>query len=342
MSREHYGDPLAEMRALARGEALCDVSTLDIVQVAGPDRLVWLNSISSQNFLGLAPGVTTETLVLDPQGHIEHAALVVDDGEATWLLVAAGRGEALATWLSSMKFRMQVEISHEPGAWTILASLTPYDEGVSGGQPAPVVSFSDPWPGIGEGSVGYAPEPHPGASWSLHYGVFSPEVTLESLGRPSSGTLALAGLAIAAGRPSVAEIDGKTLPHECDWLRTAVHLNKGCYRGQETVAKVHNLGHPPRRLTLLHLDGSESILPRAGDTVSTGDNEVGVITQAAWHWELGPIALAMLKRMAPADAVLSVHTEGSEIAASQEVLVPLDAGAARAVPRLPRLGQRGQ
>ena len=152
--------------------------------------------------------------------------------------------------------------------------------------------------------------------------------------------VALDGLMIAAARPTMGEVDEKALPHELDWLRTAVHLDKGCYRGQETVAKVHNLGHPPRRLTLLHLDGSHSTLPRAGDVLTNGDKAVGLITRAGWHYELGPIALALLKRTTPVEAQLEVACEGVVIAATQEVIVPPGAGATRGVPRLPRLSKR--
>ena len=337
MSVEHHGDPLIEMRAFDRGDAVVDVSDREIVRVTGPDRLVWLNSLISQFVLDLEPGVTKESLILDPKGHVEHAFFLSDDGESTWLLCGPGEGEALAAWLSSMVFRMQVSVSHEVEHWRILATRN----GLSADQGRPVVTFCDPWPRIGEGSVGYAQDPHPGEERTLNYSVFAPdtEASLGAFGK--AGTLALKGLAIAAGRPSMDDVDSKSLPHEFDWLRSAVHLNKGCYRGQETVAKVHNLGHPPRRLTLLHLDGSESVLPVGGDVVMNEDKEVGVITRAAWHYELGPIALALLKRSTPVEAQLSIPTGNSVLPATQEVLVPADAGATRLVPRLPRLGARG-
>jgi len=337
VTKDHYGEPLIEQRAFARSEAFVDVSDQEIVRVSGPDRLVWLNSLITQMVLELGPGVTTESLILDPKGHVEHAFFAGDDGEATWLLCAPGRGEALSGWLVSMVFRMQVTVSHEAHQWQVLASREPLaTAGV-----APVMVFRDPWPEVGEGSVGYAPEPHPGSEWSLYYSVFPAGHDGASTGLRPAGTLALTGLAIAAGRPSMEDVDEKSLPHEFDWLRSAVHLNKGCYRGQETVAKVHNLGHPPRRLTLLHLDGSESVLPIAGDPVMDGDKQVGVITRAAWHYELGPIALALLKRSVSIELELSVPTGNSVIPAAQEVLVPQDAGATRALPRLPRLGARG-
>jgi folate-binding protein YgfZ len=154
-----------------------------------------------------------------------------------------------------------------------------------------------------------------------------------------AGTLALEALRIAAWRPRFArEVDARSIPHELDWLRSAVHLAKGCYRGQETVAKVHNLGRPPRRLVQLDLDGSEAVLPTPGDAVLDGDQEVGSVTSAALHHEEGPIALAVVKRSVPETDGLVVRTPDADVAAAQRVIVPSDAGPAVAVPRLPRLG----
>ncbi|WP_233206139.1 folate-binding protein YgfZ [Cryobacterium sp. N19] len=165
-----------------------------------------------------------------------------------------------------------------------------------------------------------------------------------------AGLLALEALRIAAWRPRRArEVDEKSIPHELDWLRTAVHLSKGCYRGQETVAKVHNLGHPPRRLVMLHLDGSEGVLPAPGDPVQADrvrpEQEaervtVGAITSSAIHYELGPIALAVIKRTIPAASTLYVESEGISISAAQEIIVPQSAGSVADIPRLPRLGVR--
>jgi folate-binding protein YgfZ len=298
---------------------------------------VWLNSLITQFVLDLVPGVTKESLILDPHGHIEHAFLIQDDGACCWLLTAPGHGAALMSWLESMKFRMQVSLTHDLWAWFIQASASHHLLGSEG----PHVRFDDPWPTIQEGSVGYAPEPHPGDEFAMGYSVYSKDSAPGLQGVSRAGSLALTGLEIAAGRPSVHEVDQKTLPHECDWLRTAVHLNKGCYRGQETVAKVHNLGHPPRRLVLLHLDGSESVIPIKGDRVMAGERDIGSITRAAWHYELGPIALALIKRSVDSTAELEVVNGNTRIPANQEMLVPVDAGATRAVPRLPRLGSRG-
>jgi folate-binding protein YgfZ len=131
-------------------------------------------------------------------------------------------------------------------------------------------------------------------------------------------------LRIAARRPRLGlDTDHRTLPHEVGWIETAVHLSKGCYRGQETVARVHNLGHPPRRLVFLHLDGSEDRLPGHGDPVQLEDAVVGFVGSAARHYELGPIGLALIKRTTPVDATL----QAGGLPAAQEVVVPPDAGA---------------
>jgi tRNA-modifying protein YgfZ len=329
------GNPFSQQRDFLRGSAVCDVSHFSVLAVSGPDRLTWLNSLISQDVLGLVPGGTKESLILDPHGHVEHAFLIADDGETSWLLEEPGYGEALAGWLSKMVFRMQVTISNETGNYLVVAS-SGADTTALG---EPRVSWDDPWPTVQPGSIGYSPENHPGEGWSLRYELFDRENNTALAAATQVDRAVLDALAIAAGRPMLADSDDKALPHEFDWLRSAVHLNKGCYRGQETVAKVHNLGHPPRRLTLLHLDGSGSLLPTQGDPVMLGEKEVGRITRAAWHYELGPIALALVKRSVDATETLTITTDEGHVAGNQQVLVSPDAGATRDIPRIPRLGR---
>jgi folate-binding protein YgfZ len=339
------GNPFTHQRDFARGLVLCDVPRKGVLRVSGPDRLTWLNSLISQDVLTLTPEDTQEGLILDPHGHIEHAFLLTDDGSNTWLLTEETHVESLVTWLLSMRFRMQVEVSPQERPYVLVAVFGPQDSVARTALSAigsPLVAWDDPWPRIQPGSLGYSPhatpEDHPGAGWSLRYELHpaGTVTAVRALGPVDAGVIE--GLAIAAGRPALADTDAKALPHEFDWLRTAVHLNKGCYRGQETVAKVHNLGHPPRRLTLLHIDGSQSLLPAAKDTVMVGEREVGVVTRAAWHYELGPIALALLKRNLDPAETLTIHTTEGPLPANQEILVSPDAGATRRVPRIPRLG----
>ncbi len=345
----HLGNPVGEQRALAAGRALAILGDRRVLSVGGEDRLSWLDSLSSQALTALRAGVSTEMLILDPQGRVEHAAAVVDDGQTTWLIVDAADADALAAWLMRMRFRLRVDVRDHTGELHVVGGTAAAVAAVTAIAPAgEPVRWRDPWPDVAPGGWAYAASAgHPGAERDWTEAVVDAGEIERLTAAAASGALALAGLdavealRIAAWRPRVSvDADERALPHELDWLRTAVHLSKGCYRGQETVAKVHNLGHPPRRVAFLQLDGSDSVLPARGDAVRVGDTVVGAVTSAAWHHEDGPIALALLKRTAPADAELVVDTAEGPIAAAQQVVVPADAGATAAVPRLPRLGRR--
>lgn len=352
----HYGNPLVEQRRLTAGDAIVDLSNRAVLTITGPDRLSWLNSISSQKLTGLEPGESSETLILDHTGRVEHAARLIDDGDTLWLLLEAGEAAGLLEWLAKMRFLLRVELADRSADFATIGSLGEFtDRSFPSGLPVaaphdvPLV-WQDPWTGVSAGGHQYAvTDVHPGTGWSWRESLI-PRAELAGVAErvasgpfSAAGTLAVEALRIAAWRPRFAtEVDEKTIPHELDWLRTAVHLSKGCYRGQETVAKVHNLGHPPRRLVMLHLDGSDSVLPAPGDEVWTdrgGEHyAVGLVTSSAIHYELGPIALAVIKRATDATARLYVGSGGIAIAAAQEIIVPPGAGAEAHIPRLPRLG----
>lgn len=346
----HYGNPLAEQRALAAGEAIVDLSHRGVLSVTGADRLGWLDSVTSQALGGLVPGESAEALLLDPTGRIEHVLRVLDDGTTTWLLVEAGETAALLSWLESMRFMMRVEMADRTAEYATIGSFAREagdmwahpDLPVAAPNGAPL-SWTDPWGSVVAGGHQYAnDDAHPYGDWTWRESLVDRAVLLDRTvlgGLPAAGTMALEALRIAAWRPRFAtEVDERSIPHELDWLRSAVHLAKGCYRGQETVAKVHNLGHPPRRLVMLHLDGSDAVLPQAGAEVVLDGRVVGRVTSSAIHHELGPIALAVVKRNTDPEATLAITAEGVEVAAAQEVIVPPGAGATADVPRLPRLG----
>ncbi|GAA3342250.1 folate-binding protein YgfZ [Curtobacterium pusillum] len=336
----HFGNPLGEQRLLARGRAVVELG-LGVVTVSGPDRLSWLNSITSQLLLGLEPGVSTETLVLDQSGRVEHAARVVDDGTVTWLLTERDDAAPLAAWLDSMRFMLRVEIADRSAdsatiGWFGSAPFADVDL-----PETPAVEWVDPWSSVTPGGWGYAAqEAHAGSDWTLRIAVVTPGTASAIAGsdEPAAGLLAYEALRIAAWRPSLSDVDERTIPHELDWLRSAVHLSKGCYRGQETVAKVHNLGHPPRRVVLLHLDGSDGVLPAPGTPVVLDEKEVGRLSASGIHHELGPIGLAVVKRSLDPGATLTLTADDVVVSATQEVIVPPGAGATANVPRLPRLG----
>jgi folate-binding protein YgfZ len=344
----HVGNPVAEQRELAAGRAVAVLGDRRVLTVTGEDRLTWLDSLTSQAVARLAPGESTELLVLDPQGRIEHAAAVVDDGATAWLLVDTADAAPLLTFLTRMRFRLRVEVRDASEEHAVIGGTAAAVDGVIARLPArerPV--WVDPWPYVSAGGWAYAAvDPHPGTErdWAEAVVDRADEAQLAASAAEGdvriAGALAADALRIAAWRPRRADVDERALPHELDWLRTAVHLSKGCYRGQETVAKVHNLGHPPRRLIALHLDGSDSVLPLAGADVRSGDDVVGAVTSVALHFEDGPIALALVRRSLPVDAALTVVTSDGPIAAAQEVIVPPDAGATANIPRITRLSRR--
>jgi folate-binding protein YgfZ len=284
----HYGDPMLEQRRLEAGEAVVDLSHRGVVRVAGPDRLSWLHSLLTQHVQALEPHHPTQALVLDPQGRVEHHLRMVDDGEAVVCTVEPGTAGALVEFLRSMQFMLRVEVADVSHAWAVLGTA-------DGERLLPRTDL----PGI-PGSTALA-------------GVWAHEA-----------------LRIARGEPRLGlDTDAKTIPNEVGWLEAAVHLDKGCYRGQETVARVHTLGRPPRRLTLLHLDGSVDTLPAHCDRVRVLDSpstEVGFVGSAARHYELGPIALALLKRNVPTDTPLVVRVGDVWVAAAQEPLVDPEVG----------------
>lgn len=344
----HYGQPIAEARALEDGRAFADFSHWGVVTVSGNDRLTWLHSMTSQKIDNLQAGESAETLVLTPQGRIEHVIKLVDDGERSWLMVDSEATATLLDFLQRMRFALRVEIADvsEQFAQVIVGEGSAQEklrEHVS-----VIAEWVDPWPHVAPGGFQYAPE----RQYDLAIRrLLVPREELPLLTRlVATGELKVAGaqaldaLEVYAGRPSLSDTDQRSIPHEFDWTRTAVHLDKGCYRGQETVAKVHNLGRPPRRFVILHIDGSGGELPAAGALIylagaSPEDRPVGRITRSALHHEWGVLSLALLKRATPEDSDLEVQLDsGGRCLAQQEVLVPADAGAARDVPRLPRLG----
>jgi len=315
----HYGDPAREQRGLAEGQVLVDRTNRGVVKVTGPDRLSWLHSLTSQHLERIPPGRTEQALILSPQGHLEHHLTLTDDGTATWIHVEPHTAKALVDYLDSMRFMLRVtaeDRSGELGVLTLAGPLPPEGGVISGtgaGAARPVLPGGDDGvAAVLDGPFGTDLIAAPGVAARL------------AEAYPVAGLWAFEAARIAARvpRPGL-DTDHKTLPHEVGLIETAVHLSKGCYRGQETVARIHNLGHPPRRLVFLHLDGSEDRLPAHGAPLTLADGtQVGFVGSAARHFELGPIGLGLVKRSVDPDATL--HADG--IAAAQEVIVAPDAG----------------
>lgn len=321
----HFGDPLREQRALADGSARVDLSNRGVVSVTGPDRLRWLHDLTTQHLAQLAPAGSALALILSPHGHVEHELHAVDDGETTWLVVEPGTATALVDYLRSMQFMLRVEVADRSDDLAVV--WEPSTERVEG---YPTWLVPPDFAGTGLVDAGsdrggdagrYVPE-RPAAFPGREVLVPRSELAGRLAEAEPAGTWALEALRAAAAVPRLGrETDHRTLPHEVGWIGPGVHLAKGCYRGQEAVARVHNLGHPPRRLVLLHLDGSDETLPAHGDAVELDGRAVGWVATPAWHHELGPIATAVVKRSTPADVPLSVRADTGEVPATQQVVV---------------------
>lgn len=322
---EHYGELAQEQRALDRGIGLVLLEDYQVVTVAGEDRHRWLHSLASQDFEILAgvgesaedAELSTETLFLDANGRIEHSAFVRAEPGGQIHLITETAHE-LAQFLDSMRFMMRVEV-------TLREDLAVVGTSAAGPQLGEI-RWIDPWPRVSPSSTAYGPigTEHPGSEWSGSLWLIPRERLDEvvtgamAAGARLAGTWAWEALRVQTWRPRWArEVDDRAIAHELDWLRTAVHLGKGCYKGQETIARVFNLGKPPRRLVFVHLDGSDHLLPEVGATVRAGEREVGRLTSVVRHHFLGPIGLALVKRNVAADQPLTVDG----IAASQEVIV---------------------
>ena len=312
MSTEHFGNPLLEQRELLSEAAFIERSDQAVIEITGEDTLSWLHSLTSQNIKNLVPGNSTESLLLTPNGHIEQQLKLIISSGGALVIVAKEKLEELVTWLQKMRFRSKVEIL-ERSDLRVFGSF--------GNMQGEV--WVDPWSRLSASSVSYNPK-RADFDWKELVAVNPPA-------GKQVGLMAYHALRIAAGRPEIADVDERSLPHEFDWLNSAVHLSKGCYRGQETVAKVHNLGHPPRRLVILNLEQGDA-LAQKGDEVSYQEKPVGKVLAGALHFEEGSIALALVNRNTPY-LELSVKIGEQLVAATQTALVPHDAGKAANLPR---------
>ncbi len=338
----HYGDPFGEQRAAARGAAVVDRSHRYVLTITGAERLTWLHTISSQHIAELGDRRSAENLDLDLNGRVLQHFVLTDVDGTLWIDTEGERGPDLLGFLQKMVFWADAKPEATPG-YAVLSLLGPkipqVTEALGIGELPPAYAAISlpgggflrrmPWPTSDSFDL-IVPREHLAEWWAR----------LTEAGAEPAGMWAFEALRVAALRPRIGlDTDDRTIPHEARWIggvteHGAVHLDKGCYRGQETVARVHNLGKPPRNLVLLHLDGSADTRPATGDAVTAGGRSVGRLGTIVDHYELGPIALALLKRAVPADAALAA---GPMAAAMDPDSVPSDdepQAGRRAVERL--------
>ena len=281
----HLGDPYGEQKKLISGDAWVDLSHKSVISIGGVERLSWLHAITTQDFENIIENVWVSGLILDALGHINHQFIAVDDGELTWLVIESTKKGELLAFLEKMKFMLRVEVADRSSEFVLIRT------------PGKPDSIGGPFRLVKRNEI------------DLYKAAMKDYA--------QAGVWAYEAERVAAGRARILlETDRKSIPNELELLGNAVHMKKGCYPGQETVAKINNLGKSPRRLTLLHLDGSEVELPKSGEKVFDGETEVGFIGTVARHFELGPIGLAVIKRSVPLEKTLLV----CGISATQELV----------------------
>jgi tRNA-modifying protein YgfZ len=319
----HFGDPFAEQRAAARKVAVVDRSNRELIAVTGPERLSWLHLVISQHVTELAGGAGTEALVLDSHGRVDAHMNLAHLDETVWLDTepgarasgARGGRESLLGYLESMVFWSKVELRDATAERAVLSLVGPETAGAlaAAGLPAP----AEPYAVAGDQGVVVRRMP-------LGVDLLVPRADLVDWwqrltggGARPMGSWGYEALRVEAARARLGvDTDDRTIPHEVGWVHVAAHVAKGCYRGQETVSKVHNVGRPPRRMLLLHLDGSPEVLPETGDPVSLGERTVGRVGSVARHHELGSIVLALVKYSVPLDAELHAGVDDRVVQAA--------------------------
>jgi folate-binding protein YgfZ len=320
----HYGDPLGEQRAAAEAAVVVDRSHRAVLTLTGADRKTWLHSISSQHVSELPDGAVTQNLSLDGQGRVEDHWVQTELDGVTYLDTEPWRGDPLLAYLRKMVFWSDVAVA--PADLAVLSLLGP---GLADQQVLDALGVTAL---PAEGTAVSLPDGGflrrmPGDRQELDLVVPREQAgqrrqRLIDAGVRAAGVWTYEAHRVTALRPRLGvDTDERTIPHEVGWIGTAVHLDKGCYRGQETVARVHNLGKPPRMLVLVHLDGSAE-RPATGDPLLAGGRPVGRVGTVVDHIDEGAVALALVKRGLPADTPLTTGGEAAVAAVIDPDSVP--------------------
>ena len=337
----HYGDPFGEQRAAEHSAVVVDRSHRGVIALTGADRQAWLHSLSTQHVADLPDGACTENLSLDGQGRVEDHWQQTELGAVSYLDTEPWRTEPLLAYLQKMVFWSDVKPAAAELA--VLSLIGPRLADAPVLEALGILTLPTESTGLALAGGGFVRR-LPSVPKQIELDLLVPRdqkdqwlARLESAGVRRAGNWAYEAHRVAALRPRLGvDTDDRTIPHEVGWIGSAVHLDKGCYRGQETVARVHNLGRPPRMLVLVHLDGSGE-RPATCDPLLVGGRTVGRLGTVVDHVDLGPIALALVKRGIPAETALTTGGEHPVAAAMDPDSLPSadEPGAGRlAVDRL--------
>src|SRR3984957_14700040 len=303
-----FGDFIAEYTALREGVAIIDTNFRACYSFTGPDRQRYVNAILTSNVRDLKTGQGTVGLVLNPQGHIlaevetfaraesilavSHAMIrerafstfekfiIMDDvtledvtASTGTLDIAGPRTAAFLAELGLKNFAEMPLLSHEEIKLGKISCRVVRRE-LAGDRAATLVASRDQLPDLWRDLA---------ERGRIHGGI-------------SAGMEALNSIRLECGTPWFGhDYDDKQIPHEAGLEHSHINYEKGCYTGQEIVERVRSRGHVNRRLTELRFFAGEA--PAPGTKLLAGENEIGIVTSAAFSPRLGqPIGLGYLRR----------------------------------------------
>ena len=298
-----YGDTTAEYLAARSGTGSIAGQTA-IVWVDGPDAVSFLQGIVSQDVESLAPGEVAQSLLLEPRGKLSDVFWLLRDAERVGLLTSASRAEDTRDELARWKIRVKADLAVDERPVTELWGREAAQTAAGAG-----IEVPDGW--SDEDGVLVA---------SVALGAL-PRIVIAGVTEPIGGTIAVGSVAattvrIEAGAPLIGiDIDGSTIPQEAGVVDAAVSFTKGCYLGQELVARIDTRGRVNRSLRGVVL--RDNLIPPVGATVVTAEREVGTITSVGESLELrAPVALGLIRREAEPGTDVTITWDGGSASAT--------------------------
>ncbi len=302
---------MAEYLAARRGAAVAG-GCHEAVRVHGPDAVSFLDGILSQDLASLPAGSVARSFLLAPQGKLRAILWVLKGAGEVVLVSDAGRGDVVAADLARFKFRVDVTIDDPAPLLTVTgAGTATVLERLGSGVP-------DGWSDDG-GLAGHIP-----LRRLPRVVLGGREVdSLVAAGAVRAGSIALTAVRIEGGEPVMGvDVDDATIPQEAGDVSEFVSFTKGCYLGQELVARIDSRGRVNRHLRGLQV--VENVLPPPGAEVVHGDTGVGVVGSVSESPTLrAPVALAVIRReVEPGETVRLVWPGGETSATVHEL--PMD------------------
>jgi folate-binding protein YgfZ len=306
---DHFGDPAAEYDAARRAAAVADRSFASKIELGGPDRVRLLHNLCTNDIKGLPPGRGCEAFVTNVQGKILAHVRVFAEAQSLWLDTVPGAAPALLAHFNRYVIMEKVELADRTGEFAQLLVVGPAAKRVVAAAAQRDVPELSDLEHVAVSLAGHACRLMnndslglPAIELRLAAGNARPVWQAvwhagQPLGLRAMGERAYETLRVEAGLPDYGvDIDDSNLPQEVGRDRRDISFTKGCYLGQETVARIDALGHVNRHLVGLAIPGQRAV-PPAGSAISAADKVAGKVTSAVFSPALDcPIALGYVRR----------------------------------------------